>query len=197
MNPNPTQYQVWKRDGYIISMDPSLIPLPQLNDAFASSHMYWAKPVPSEVLLETLQNSICFGLFATTANNNTSSELNTTNPQPENQDSRKDETIPAPTSIFIGLARLITDKTTFAYLTDVYISPSHQGLGLGTWLVSCVQEVLDGMPYLRRSVLFTGDWGRSVPFYERIMGMGVVEGRRGEGVAFMERRGPGHPLWKG
>ncbi|PVH76893.1 hypothetical protein DL98DRAFT_574069 [Cadophora sp. DSE1049] len=183
-------YKTWKRDGYTISMDPSLIPISQLNDAFASSDMYWAKPVPEDVMRETLQNSLCFGLYKTeaaTPNSNTA--------RPESISTSNAPTDPINT--FIGIARLVTDKTTFVYLTDVYIDPAYQGEGLGTWLVSCVQEVIEGMPYLRRSILFTGDWKRSVPFYERTMEMKVVEGKKGEGLAFMERRGPGHPLWEG
>ncbi|KAL5321282.1 hypothetical protein ACEPPN_012097 [Leptodophora sp. 'Broadleaf-Isolate-01'] len=165
-----TIYQVWKRDEYIVSMDPSLIPIPKINDAFSSEHIYWAKPLPEEVMRETLQNSLCFGLYKV--------EADTEPPS------------------FVGIARLVTDKTTFAYLTDVYIDPKFQGHGLGTWLVSCVQEVIEAMPHLRRSILFTGDWKRSVPFYEKIMDMEVVETKVGEGVAFMERKGPGHPYFR-
>lgn len=161
-------------------MDPSLIPISQLNDAFASSDMYWAKPVPEDAMRETLENSLCFGLYKTQA------ESFTANPA-DGQSS----------ALFIGIARLVTDRTTFVYLTDVYIYPDYQGEGLGKWLVGCVQEYIEAMPYLRRSILFTGDWKRSVPFYQRIMGMDVVEGKMGEGLAFMERKGPGHPLWEG
>lgn len=38
----------------------------------------------------------------------------------------------------VGLARVITDYTTFAYLCDVYVREDHQGKGLGKFLVSCV-----------------------------------------------------------
>ncbi|MEY4387219.1 MAG: hypothetical protein RLY20_2502 [Verrucomicrobiota bacterium] len=56
----------------------------------------------------------------------------------------------------IGLARVITDYTTFAYLCDVYVLPSHQGSGLGTWLMECVtaHPLLQG---LRRFSLVTRD----------------------------------------
>jgi hypothetical protein len=63
--------------------------------------------------------------------------------------------------------------------------------------MQCVQEVIESMPHLRRSLLFTGDWKRSVPFYERILGMQVFESRRGEdgdgrGLAVMMRKGKGY-----
>lgn len=39
----------------------------------------------------------------------------------------------------IGLARLITDYATFGYLCDVYVLDGYQQMGLGRWLVECVQ----------------------------------------------------------
>lgn len=38
----------------------------------------------------------------------------------------------------IGFARAITDKTTYAYLSDVFIVESFRGKGLGKWLVETV-----------------------------------------------------------
>jgi GNAT superfamily N-acetyltransferase len=38
----------------------------------------------------------------------------------------------------VGLARVITDYATFAYLCDVYIQPEHRGAGLGKWLMATV-----------------------------------------------------------
>jgi ribosomal protein S18 acetylase RimI-like enzyme len=56
----------------------------------------------------------------------------------------------------VGLARVITDETTFAYLCDVYVLPEHRGRGLGRWLMECVM----GSPRLqglRRWLLVTRD----------------------------------------
>jgi GNAT superfamily N-acetyltransferase len=38
----------------------------------------------------------------------------------------------------IGFARVVTDYATFAWLCDVFVLESHQGHGLGKWLVECV-----------------------------------------------------------
>lgn len=56
----------------------------------------------------------------------------------------------------VGLARVVTDYATFAYLCDVYVLESHRGKGLGRWLVQCVMEhpQLQG---LRRFNLSTQD----------------------------------------
>ena len=56
----------------------------------------------------------------------------------------------------IGIARVITDGATFAYLCDVYVDDAQQRRGLGTWLMGCVQAhpALQG---LRRWLLATRD----------------------------------------
>lgn len=38
----------------------------------------------------------------------------------------------------VGVARVVTDYATFAYLCDVYVREDHQGKGLGKWLVERV-----------------------------------------------------------
>lgn len=56
----------------------------------------------------------------------------------------------------VGLARVISDAATFAYLCDVYILEEYQGQGLGKWLMSVVSahpELRD----LRRFMLATRD----------------------------------------
>lgn len=56
----------------------------------------------------------------------------------------------------VGLARIITDYTTFAYLADVFILEEYRGRGLSKWLMKAVVEhpALQG---LRRWILFTRD----------------------------------------
>jgi GNAT superfamily N-acetyltransferase len=56
----------------------------------------------------------------------------------------------------IGLARVITDKATFAYLCDVYVLGDYRGRGLAKWLMSVVRSHPD-LQHLRRFVLVTRD----------------------------------------
>jgi GNAT superfamily N-acetyltransferase len=56
----------------------------------------------------------------------------------------------------IGLARVITDKATFAYLCDVYVLPEYRGKGLSKWLMTCVLEFPD-LQGIRRFMLATKD----------------------------------------
>jgi GNAT superfamily N-acetyltransferase len=56
----------------------------------------------------------------------------------------------------IGLARVITDRATFAYLCDVYVLEAYRGRGLGKWLIETVMAHPD-LQGLRRFQLVTRD----------------------------------------
>ena len=56
----------------------------------------------------------------------------------------------------VGFARVISDCATFGYLADVFVLPSHQGKGLGKWLISCIMAHPD-LQGLRRFMLATAD----------------------------------------
>ena len=56
----------------------------------------------------------------------------------------------------VGLARVITDRATFAYLSDVYVLESHRGQGLSKWLLEAIQGHKD-LKGLRRFMLATQD----------------------------------------
>lgn len=161
----------WTRGEFWISTDPALFPINQLTEIFDSPAFYWAKSLTPDAFREALDNSLSFGVYE-----------------------KSQSGTPSDTKL-VGIARLVTDFVTFAYLTDVWVDPTLQGRGLGSWLIRCIQEVLDKMPHLRRTMLLTGDWERSVPFYEKLMDMSLVEPKRGEGLAVMESKGRGHPSY--
>ena len=56
----------------------------------------------------------------------------------------------------VGFARVITDRTTFAYLADVYVLEAHRGKGLAKWLVATILQHAD-LQGLRRFMLATRD----------------------------------------
>ncbi len=56
----------------------------------------------------------------------------------------------------IGLARVVTDYTTFAWLCDVFIHEEYRGRGLGKWLLETVHSHPD-LQGLRRWLLVTRD----------------------------------------
>ncbi len=56
----------------------------------------------------------------------------------------------------IGLARVISDLATFAYIGDVYILDPYRGQGLAKWLMACIASHPD-LQGLRRWALLTRD----------------------------------------
>jgi GNAT superfamily N-acetyltransferase len=56
----------------------------------------------------------------------------------------------------VGLARVVTDRATFAYLCDVYVLEEHRGQRLGKWLLEVVLAHPD-LQGLRRFTLATRD----------------------------------------
>jgi len=121
-----------------------------------------------EGMKKMLSKSLCFGVYTLPK---TSSELAGMSSYPSFLRLFRTNMIEGrndPTQI--GLARLITDEVTFAYMTDIYILPEYQGKGLGTWLLECVNETIDGWPEFRRALLMTGNEAGKI-LYKKKLGM--------------------------
>jgi GNAT superfamily N-acetyltransferase len=56
----------------------------------------------------------------------------------------------------VGLARVISDFATIAYLGDVFVLESHRGRGLSKWMMECVMQHPE-LQGLRRWILLTRD----------------------------------------
>jgi len=56
----------------------------------------------------------------------------------------------------VAFARMVTDRTTYAYLADVFVIDSHRGRGIAKWLVQSIMEHPD-LQGLRRISLITRD----------------------------------------
>jgi GNAT superfamily N-acetyltransferase len=56
----------------------------------------------------------------------------------------------------IGLARVVTDYSIFAYLCDVFIHEDYRAHGLGKWLIQTILEHPD-LNDVRRWLLVTND----------------------------------------
>ena len=65
----------------------------------------------------------------------------------------------------IGFARVITDRATFAYLSDVFILPAHRKKGLSKLLLNEVQKHPD-LQNIRRFMLATSDAHKLYKQYE-------------------------------
>jgi GNAT superfamily N-acetyltransferase len=56
----------------------------------------------------------------------------------------------------VGLARIVTDGATFAWLCDVFVLEEHRGGGLGKWLIGAVMDHPQ-LRDIRRIILATRD----------------------------------------
>ena len=56
----------------------------------------------------------------------------------------------------VGIARVVTDEVSFAWLCDVYVDPAVRGRGLARWLVATIRDDLEAAG-VRRIVLGTRD----------------------------------------
>ncbi len=108
---------------YHISTDSSLLNIDVIYN-YLSTESYWAKNIPKELVIKSIINSLCFGLY-----------------QQQKQ---------------VGFARVVTDKTTFAYLADVFILEEYRKKGLSKWLIETIQAYPD-LQGLRRWMLGTRD----------------------------------------
>lgn len=162
---------------YLISTDTDLADLNFITTAFASEDMSWTKPSSPENLKTMLANSCTVSLYIITLpeqENNADSPSSDPNFTPRYLLNEEQSHLQTPRKEYlqqIGMARLITDYITFAYLTDVYLHPSYRSKGLGKWLMSCTREIIDAMPELRRAMLLTNVPKEGVPYYEKALGM--------------------------
>jgi len=88
------------------------------------TNCYWAEGVTREIVLRSIENAVCFGVF----------------------DGDKQ----------VGLARVITDRATYAYIGDVFILESHRGRGLSKLLMRAIMEHPE-LQGFRRWSLVTND----------------------------------------
>jgi GNAT superfamily N-acetyltransferase len=87
---------------------------------------YWSPGIPFETVERAARNSLCFGVY-------------------ERESGAQ-----------VGLARVVTDYATFAYVCDVYVLEDHRGHGLGKRLM---EEVMahPALTGARRAMLGTRD----------------------------------------
>lgn len=158
---DPRRVHTWHRTlagaRYTVSTDRALVSFDFVQRALASREMYWCGPLRSRAQFDVLlEHCLFFGVYCFPS----PSTPSRTTTETEEQSIRQ-----------VGMARVMTDHVTFAYLTDVYLLPEEQGKGLGRWLVACLKERIDAVPLLRRACLLTGRAGRGKDFYAREMGM--------------------------
>ena len=124
-----------QRGDYWISTDATLLDFPVIL-RFIAEESYWGKGRTADFMQRAIAHSaLRFGLYLRTA---ASCNL-------------------------VGFARVISDLTTFAYLSDVFVLSEHRGKGLGKWLITTICEHPD-LRDIKRIALIT----RTPEFYESL-----------------------------
>jgi GNAT superfamily N-acetyltransferase len=105
----------WRRDdeteALVISTDHSRLDIDVIHGFL--THSYWVPGIPRDVVQQSIDHSLCFGLYAS-----------------------RDTDAAAQ----VGFARVVTDFSRMAHVLDVFVLPSHRRRGLGKWLVQCMVE---------------------------------------------------------
>jgi hypothetical protein len=154
----------WERtlasETFLISTAPDLLPHSFVSQAFATEDMFWTQKVSDEAIQTMLRNSCTLGVYKIS-------------------DGGKREPI--------GMARMVTDYTTLAYLTDVYLQDAYRSLGLGKWIIRCCREIVLEYSDLRFMVLLTGS-EKAQRLYRTELGMGSLDGREQKLVCMGARK---------
>jgi ribosomal protein S18 acetylase RimI-like enzyme len=125
----------WTRDGFVISDSTARVDRDVVH-RYLRDDSYRSQGVPRDVVDRSIDHALCFSLLEPSAEPGA---------EPGDESERQ-----------IGFARVITDRSTFAFIADVFVLPSHQGQGLGVWLCEAVLEHPD-LQGLRRILLGTDD----------------------------------------
>ncbi|KAI9834058.1 MAG: hypothetical protein M1819_003343 [Sarea resinae] len=177
--PSPTTIHEFRHPSspYLISTDPHKLSLDAISAAFSSSELYSASPLQTSQLATCLRHSLCLGLYLIPTNAPSDLSTTATSSLPSGT-TYASTAIPSSTSTSttttyaqIGLARLVTDHVTFAYLTDVYVLPDYRGRGLARWLLHCVDQVLGRFAALRRTLCIVRKDDGVSGLYEECLGM--------------------------
>ncbi|KND88201.1 hypothetical protein TOPH_07248 [Tolypocladium ophioglossoides CBS 100239] len=169
----------WFRDGFFLTTDKSRLDLHVVNDAFNSDLMWWNDPLEPSQMQKMLDNCLTLSIYAV--------------PDTE-QDMKKNGGLPRSTSgpdfKMCGLARIVTDYVTFAYLTDVFVLEDYQRRGLASWMMRAVKEMVDEWPNLRGLILMTHDKA-AARMYQRELGAVDFDEGPSAGLVLLEMGGRG------
>lgn len=100
-----------KHGDFLISSNQKLLQIDRIHQ-FLSKESYWSIDIPKSVVIKSIENSLCFGIYDTS---------HPQNPQ-------------------IGFSRVVSDFATFAWVCDVYIEESYRGKGLSRWMMKVLLE---------------------------------------------------------
>ena len=115
-----------RREGYLLSDDPARLDLGRVYGWLRGA--YWSEGVRRDVVERAFAHSIGLGVYA----------------------------LGAGAGGQVGVARVVTDRATFAWVCDVYVDDAHRGRGLARWMVGAARTHPE-LRGLRRWLLATRD----------------------------------------
>jgi GNAT superfamily N-acetyltransferase len=153
----------WQKDEFTISTDNRKMDIPYIH-SYLSERSYWAEGIPMETVRASVAGALSFGVYvgedAGGGEREGADEPGWESMEKHEREKTKghgwEDTGGGPREKQIGLARVITDKATFAYLADVFIDEDYRGRGLSKWMMEVIlsHPELQG---LRRWMLATYD----------------------------------------
>ena len=141
------QVAEFRRGEFVISTAPARLDLDVIYDFL--TNCYWAKGIPREVVVRSIEHSLCFGIYDESRAESPLLAKPARNGAPQ-------VSAPQVSAQQVGFARVITDFATIAYLGDVFVLESHRGRGLSKWMMECILQH-PALQNLRRWILLTRD----------------------------------------
>ncbi|KAK4089217.1 hypothetical protein Purlil1_6650 [Purpureocillium lilacinum] len=195
----------WHRDGFFLTTDKAFVDPASVNDVFESDLMWWNDPLEPKQMQKMLENCMTLTIFAVpdTADEMQSASYPTASLPRQSAPSKDAETalgaknggLPrvtqqGPNFRLCGLARVVTDYVTFAYLTDVFVLEDFQRRGLASWMMRALKETVDEWPNLRGLMLMTHDKA-AARMYQRELGAVDFDKGPSAGLVMLEMGGKG------
>ncbi|QPG97832.1 hypothetical protein C2857_006920 [Epichloe festucae Fl1] len=169
----------WCRDNFFLTTDKTYLDPKAVNDVFRSDLMWWNDPLEMKQMRKMLDNCLTLSLFHVP---DTEEEMKKNDGMPRH--------VSGPNFRMIGLARIVTDYVTFAYLTDVFIVEEFQRRGLASWMMRALKQLVDGWPNLRGLMLMTHDQA-AARMYQRTLGAVDFDKGPSAGLVMLEMGGKG------
>ncbi|KAK4060115.1 N-acetyltransferase domain-containing protein [Trichoderma simmonsii] len=168
----------WFRDNFFLTNDKKYLEPQAVNAVFESDLMWWNDPLPEEQMSKMLSNCMTMSIYHV----------------PESEKQMQNNGAPrrpyGSNVKLVGLARVVTDYVTFAYLTDVFIIEEFQRRGLASWMMQGLKEIVDEWPNLRGLVLMTHDQSAAKMYQRELKALDWDQGPSA-GLVLLEMPGGG------
>ncbi|QLI67670.1 uncharacterized protein G6M90_00g036940 [Metarhizium brunneum] len=170
----------WCRDNFFLTTDKTFLDPKAVNEVFESDLMWWNDPLELSQMCKMLDNCLTLAVFYVP---DTEEEMMSNGGMPRYMNN-------GPDFRMIGLARIVTDYVSLAYLTDVFIIEEFQRRGLASWMMRALKELVDEWPNLRGLMLMASDKA-AARMYQRTLGAVDFDKGPSAGMVMLEMGGKG------